>query len=79
MHLMAMTALSKWMGDQKIGDAELARRLGRSRSQVTRLRNGSSRPSPETAAALEGVTGIPAWEFIAAAVMAAPSSRAREG
>jgi len=58
--------LKEWMAAKGLNDAELARRLdGRlSRSQVNRIRNGKSRPTPDAARILERETGIPAERFV---------------
>lgn len=52
--------------DQKgLADAALAGMVeGLSRSQVSRIRRGRSRPLPDTARKLEAVTGIPAAKFV---------------
>lgn len=45
--------LAKFMELTQLTDAELAEKLGRDRSTVTRLRNGSAKPSFEVMLALE--------------------------
>lgn len=45
--------LAKYMELAKLKDADLADMLGRDRSTVTRLRNGSTKPSFEVMLALE--------------------------
>ncbi len=45
-------------------DRDLSERLDISRSQVNRIRRRVSRPTPETARALEQVTRIPAAKFM---------------
>lgn len=45
--------LAKFMELSQLSDADLAERLGRDRSTVTRLRNGSAKPSFEIMLALE--------------------------
>jgi hypothetical protein len=40
-------------------EAELGKLVNISQSQVNKLKNGTRRPSPEVAARLEAVTGIP--------------------
>lgn len=63
-HIRIMT-LQEWMDAKGLNDAALAGRLGVvSRSQVSRIRRGISRPSPELAAQLEAATKIPAWNFL---------------
>lgn len=57
--------LQEWMTDNDLTDEALARRVeGLSRSQINRIRNGKSIPTPETARKLEAVTGIPAAKFV---------------
>jgi transcriptional regulator with XRE-family HTH domain len=56
--------LSDWMASAGLGDRELSERLKISRSQVSRIRRRVSRPTPETARALEQVTRIPAAKFM---------------
>lgn len=58
------TALGKWMADNSVNDDALSKRVGVSRVQITRLRNGSNKPSPATAVKLEQITGIPAMKLI---------------
>ncbi len=45
--------LAKFMELAQLTDADLAEKLGRDRSTVTRLRNGSTKPSFEVMLALE--------------------------
>lgn len=45
-------------------DQTLAEKVGVSRVQISRIRRCQSKPSPQLAATLERVTGIPAWEFV---------------
>jgi len=60
-----MTALKDWMERKALSDADVAARIdGLSRSQVSRIRRGVSRPSPETAEKLAALTRIPAAKFI---------------
>ena len=40
-------------------EAELARLAGITQSYVNKIKNGTRRPSPEVAARLEAITGIP--------------------
>lgn len=57
--------LDDWMKAQGLKDADVAARVaGLSRSQVCRLRNRTSIPSPKTARKLEVLTGIPAEKLI---------------
>jgi transcriptional regulator with XRE-family HTH domain len=59
-----MTHLKKWMADNGKDDAAVAAEIRVvSRSQVNRLKNGRSKPSFDTAVALEQLTGIPAGEL----------------
>jgi transcriptional regulator with XRE-family HTH domain len=44
-------------------DETLSKKVGVSRVQMTRLRNGTNKPSRRTALELEKVTGIPAAKF----------------
>lgn len=53
------------MDAQGIKDAELAERIGSlSRSQISRIRRGKSRPPIATARLLEAATKIPAARFV---------------
>lgn len=63
-HIWAM--LAAWMEKEGLNDAQVSVRLGRviSRSQVSRIRRGISVSTPKVAQLLEGLTGIPAWEFV---------------
>ena len=58
--------LREWMKSKGVNDAALAAQLGGalSRSQINRIRQGKSRPSPNNARELERVTGIPAAKFV---------------
>ena len=86
MHIRAMTShptpLAKWMIDNGQNDASMAAAVtgagGKvTRSQINRLRNGTSKPSWASAAALERLTGIPAGElFATAADNASPDQQA---
>lgn len=68
MHIPAMTALKQWMEENRKTDADVAAAVGSvSRSQVNRLKNGVSKPSFDSAAALEELTGIPAGQLFRAA------------
>jgi transcriptional regulator with XRE-family HTH domain len=53
------------MADNGKDDAAVAAATEVSRSQVNRLKNGASKPSWASAAALERLTGIPAGELFA--------------
>ena len=58
------TPLARWMDENGKDDAAVAAEAGCvSRSQVNRLKNGASKPSWASAAALERLTGIPAGEL----------------
>lgn len=59
-----MNALASWMDRADEGDDTLAEKVGVSRVQISRIRRNLSRPSPELAAKLEVVTGVPAWDLI---------------
>lgn len=50
------TAFSIYMKRERLTDAALAAVIGKDRSLVTRLRNGSVRPTIEVAAAIERET-----------------------
>lgn len=52
------------MAEQALDDEGAAALIGISRSQVSRIKRGINKPSPETAVRLEAVTGIPAWDFL---------------
>lgn len=61
-----MTLLQEWMERADLTDAKLASLMegAVTRSQINRIRRGESRPSLETARALEQVTRIPAHKFV---------------
>lgn len=59
-----MADLASWMEARGETDATLATKVGVSRVQITRIRNGVSKPSPRVAMELERLTAIPAWEFL---------------
>lgn len=59
-----MTALQTWVDAAKLTDEALAAKVGVSRVQITRIRNGVCRPSVKTAQKLAEVTGVPAANFI---------------
>lgn len=68
MHICAMepapkTPLDRWMREKGRTDESLASELNITRSQLNRIRNGVSDPSPKTAAALHGLTEIPFAEL----------------
>jgi transcriptional regulator with XRE-family HTH domain len=63
-HNTSMTILQNWMTSKGLKDLDLVEPLGRSRSQISRLRRGVSRPEPETVEKLAEITGIPAWDFL---------------
>lgn len=68
MHIVRMTRLKQWMEANGKDDAAVAEAVGVvSRSQVNRLKNGQSKPSFDSASALERLTGIPAGELFQAA------------
>jgi transcriptional regulator with XRE-family HTH domain len=58
--------LNHWMIEHGMTDGALSKALGGivSRSQLSRIRRGLSRPRKPVAQALEGVTGIPAARFV---------------
>ncbi|WP_342657111.1 helix-turn-helix domain-containing protein [Sphingomonas sp. NY01] len=51
------TPLADYMQQERITDAAMASAIGKDRSLVNRLRNGSVRPTIEVAAAIERETG----------------------
>lgn len=59
-----MDDLQAWMTANRETDASMAPKLSVSRVQVSRIRRGKCRPSPETALKLERITQIPASTFI---------------
>lgn len=59
-----MNALAKWMETAPETDESLAAKVGVSRVQISRIRRDLSAPSPKLAEKLEGVTGVPAWDFL---------------
>ena len=48
-HIDRMTPLASFMGKANLTDAELARRVGRERSTITKLRRGQAKPSLDLA------------------------------
>jgi transcriptional regulator with XRE-family HTH domain len=64
------TQLARWMAENDKTDEAVAADLNITRSQVNRLRNAVSKPSFDTAAALERLTGIPAGQLFHAAAPA---------
>lgn len=52
-----MNALGKFTRDRRGALAEIARRVGASDAQVSRVAQGKSRPSPELARKIEAATG----------------------
>jgi plasmid maintenance system antidote protein VapI len=69
------TPLESYMRDARITDAVMAAAIGKDRSLVTRLRNGSVRPTIDVAAAIEretrGAVPMQAWVLEAAQTAAA--------
>ncbi|HEX8556439.1 MAG TPA: helix-turn-helix transcriptional regulator [Sphingomonas sp.] len=51
------TPLATYMKRERCTDAQIAAAIGKDRSLVTRLRNGSARPTLDVAAAIERHTG----------------------
>lgn len=68
-----MHDLKTWMAEAKETDESLAAKVGVSRTQITRIKNGASGASKETALELERVTGIQWHEFIGS--LSEPRSR----
>ncbi len=57
--------LDDWMERNGLTDAAVAAKLGKlSRSQVTRIRLGSNKPSAKIAVQLAKLTGIPSIDFM---------------
>ena len=59
-----MTLLETWMEANGVGDDAVATETGVSRVQISRIRRGLSKPSPELALKLSSMTGIAAWDFV---------------
>lgn len=59
-----MTKLQAWMTKHDKRDADVARTVKRSRTQISRIRRGIVGASPATARRLETLTGIKWWAFI---------------
>jgi transcriptional regulator with XRE-family HTH domain len=59
-----MKQLEAWMAEHGVDDGALAAQTDVSRVQISRIRRNLSRASPEVAAKLEAITGIPAWDFV---------------
>jgi plasmid maintenance system antidote protein VapI len=51
---------TRWIALSQLTQTEIARQLGRHKSFVTQLKNGSKRPTLDDAVKLEVLTGIPA-------------------
>jgi len=62
-HTAFVMNLSDRMKDLGLTDDALARAIDVSRPYVTRLRNGTRKPSIEVAAKIERLTGLPARSF----------------
>lgn len=60
----APARLIAWLKANDLNAAKLAPIVGVHHSQLYRIVSGEQRASPKTAAALEAVTGIPAWDFV---------------
>lgn len=57
--------LQDWMKSQGLDDAALAERVGiLSRSQISRIRRGKSKPKAEAAKLLAEITEIPVASFL---------------
>ena len=57
--------LQEWMTAKSLNDADLAARVGiLSRSQISRIRRGKSKPKPEAAKALAKITRISVAKFL---------------
>lgn len=59
-----MTKLQAWMTKHDKWDADVARTVKRSRTQISRIRRGIVGASPTTARRLEALTKIKWWAFI---------------
>jgi transcriptional regulator with XRE-family HTH domain len=55
-----MHPLRKYRQDARISQASLGQEVGVSKAQISRIETLESRPSPDLAKRLEGVTHIPA-------------------
>lgn len=71
-----MNALASWMTLTKQGDDTVAQKVGVSRVQISRIRRGLSKPSPDLAAKLEAISGVPAWDFVRPAEPGEPQEAA---
>jgi plasmid maintenance system antidote protein VapI len=58
------TPLARWMKSREMDDPTLSAHLGVSRVQVSRLRRGICKASPETARKLSDLTGLSPTTFI---------------
>ncbi len=80
MHLMHFPAmkLAQYLSDQGLTDEAFAATVGISQSQISRLKRGISRPSWETLAAIEKVSGglVTASDFLSGASASAPAEDA---
>lgn len=56
-HIVWMTTLSEYMQRESLGDEDVARLVGRSRTRISRIRRGLENPSLELALDIERVTG----------------------
>jgi transcriptional regulator with XRE-family HTH domain len=56
---MRCRSLSEYIEKTKTTETELANQLGISQGFLNEIKNGKKRPSPDLAAKIESVTGIP--------------------
>ena len=63
-HIAPNSALAEWMKANKVTDADLATRIGKSRPFVTRIRAGDRQPSLPVAPKLAEITKLPVAAFM---------------
>ena len=61
---MSETPLAQWLKLSGVSTADLGRRVGRSKSFISRVATGQRQPSLEVAAKLSQETGLPAQKFL---------------
>lgn len=69
---------TRWIALSQLTQTEIARQLGRHKSFVSQLKNGSKRPTLDDAVKLEVLTGIPAVAWAVAPRVTRRSSKRRQ-
>lgn len=63
-HIWRMTTLGRYMANEDMTDAALARMVGCDRSMITKIRHGKAVPSLPLALSIQRVTGVPVASFV---------------